>query len=237
MDLHGSNKEFEALVSELCDDAQLEAYKKPYDNYPVSAVSRFLGRALVWCGNLVYGKEPSYLKFRAVEVIARVPYHSWESAVYTLLTMFYTNEKKALKLSTISRFARFAQDNETMHVVVISHIAKHNGLKAGFLRYTLTPVLFAFFYFWASFFLYLLKSRWSLELNYMFEQHAFDQYSRFLEIKRDELKGKTIGSEFLTWYGRHPRSEFDFFLSVRSDEIIHRNQSIHEIGLSEERLA
>ncbi len=234
MELNGTDKEFEALNEQLNNKGQLEEYKKPFDNYNPSLLPRILGTFLVWCGDTVYGNEPSYLKFRAVEVIARVPYHSWESATFTLLTMFYSNEQRALKLSKITKFARMAADNETMHVIVVSHLARLEQ-KAGIIRYTLIPMFFAFFYFWSSYFMYLFKPRWSLELNYLFEQHAFDSYNRFLEIQGDELRKKSISSDFLVWYGRHPRSQYEFFLSVRNDEIIHRNRSIHEIELNENR--
>lgn len=228
MELNGTNKEFEDLVRELNDDGQLQAYKSTYDHYKPGWLPRVLGNLLVWCGNTVYGHEPSYLKFRAVEVIARVPYHSWASAVFTMHTWFYADELRALGLSRIAKFSRFASDNETMHVVVISHLAR-SGPQPGFIRYTLIPVIFAFFYFWASYFLYLIKPKWSLELNYLFEQHAFDQYARFIKQHREELSRKPVMSEFLNWYGRHPLSQYDFFKSVRNDEIIHRNQSIREI--------
>ncbi|MFM2374198.1 MAG: Alternative oxidase, partial [Candidatus Parcubacteria bacterium] len=88
---------------------------------------------------------------------------------------------------------------------------------------------FAFFYFWSSYILFLVKPRYSYELNFMFENHAFLQYDRFLEIYGEELKRKHVQSDFLEWYGRHPRNQYEFFLSVRNDEIIHRNTSIHEI--------
>ena len=234
MELNGTDKEFEALNQALNDEAQLAEYKKPFDNYKPSLLPRILGGFLVWCGNTVYGNPPSYLKFRAVEVIARVPYHSWESASFTLLTMFYSDEQRALKLSKITKFARMAADNETMHVIVVSHLARLEQ-KAGVIRYTLIPMFFAFFYFWASYFLYLFKPRWSLELNYLFEQHAFDSYSEFLEIFGEELHKKPITSEFFAWYGRHPRSQYEFFKSVRNDELVHRNRSIHEIELNENR--
>ena len=222
----------ELLIESLNDEATLQTYKGPLDNYRPSLLPRLLGGMLVWCGNVVYGRPPSYLKFRAVEVIARVPYHSWSSATFTLLTLFYSDEKRALKLSTIARFARLSSDNETMHVVVISALA-HKEQHAGIIRHTLIPMLFAFFYFWMSYILYLLNPRWSLETNYLFEQHAFDQYSLFLTENEEMLKGKAIESEFLAWYGRHPRSQYEFFRSVRNDEIAHRNRSIHEIVLHE----
>ncbi len=234
MELNGTNQEFEALIGRLNDETQLQEYKKPFDNYRPALIPCILGTFLVFCGNTVYGYRPSYLKFRAVEVIARVPYHSWAAASFTLLTMFYSNEKRALKLSTIAKFARFSSDNETMHVVVISQLAQKEQ-KAGVIRYTLIPMFFAFFYFWMSYFLYLLKPRWSLELNYLFEQHAFDSYSSFLQMYGDELRKKPVSSDFLLWYGRNPKNQYEFFRSVRNDEIVHRNQSIQERALNDGR--
>jgi ubiquinol oxidase len=229
------HSEIESLVEKLNDPALLEEYKKPYDNYRSSFFPRLLGAFLVSAGNTVYGKKPSYMKFRAVEVIARVPYHSWESAAYTLLTMFYSNEQKALKLSHVSLFSRLAQDNETMHVVVISQLARKEE-RRNIITHTIIPLLFAFFYFWAAYILYLVKPKYALELNYLFEQHAFDQYSEFLATRGDELKKKPIESDFLSWYGRNPKSQYEFFQSVRNDEIIHRNRSIREIELNSKLL-
>lgn len=216
----------EALLSALEDAGQLEEYKKSYDDYQVGIIPKILGTILVTCGNLVYGREPSYGKFKAVEVIARIPYQSWEVASYTLLTLFYADERKAIELSKISRFSRLSQDNETMHVVVIQDLAQKYG-EDGFLRYTLVPLLFSFFYAAASYILYLFSSRASMELNYVFENHAFSQYARFVETRGEELKTKPISSDFLEFYGRHPKSEYEFFVGVRNDEIIHRNESAH----------
>jgi len=230
MELQRGDPELEDLNKALNDPELLENYKRPYDNYQVSIVPKILGNILVWFGNIVYGKRPSYLKFRAVEVIARVPYQSWSSAAYTLLTLFYKNQKKAMALANVTKYARLAQDNETMHVVVISHLAQKHA-RAGFIRYTCIPLVFAFFYFWSSYLLYLLNRRYSYELNYLFESHAFSQYSEFLITHEEELKDRAMVSDFLEWYGRYPRSEYEFFQSVRNDEIIHRNTSIKEIEI------
>ena len=149
--MEGANKEHEDLVEYLRDEETLEEYKRPFDIVHPGVLPRLLGGFLVLCGNIVYGSDPSYLKFRAVEVIARVPYHSWASAAFTLLTLCYSNEKRALRLSTISQFSRFASDNETMHVVVVSALARKEH-PAGHIRHTLIPMAFAFFYFWISWF-------------------------------------------------------------------------------------
>lgn len=216
----------EALLKTLEDPKIIEEYKRSYDDYKVGMIPKILGMILVTCGNLVYGREPSYGKFKAVEVIARIPYQSWEVASYTLLTMFYSNEKKALALSRLSTFSRVSQDNETMHVVVLSQLAKKYG-EDGLIRHTLVPMLFSFFYAAASYILYLFSAKSALQLNYMFEDHAYSQYSRFVEHNAEALKDRHVCIEFLDFYGRNPQSEYDLFVSIRNDEIIHRNVSAH----------
>lgn len=228
MELERGDAELEALNARLNSDIELRAYKAVHDGYRVSLLPRLLGAFFIASGNALYGKEPGYLKFRAIEVIARVPYHSWASAAYTLLTLHYRDERRALRYSKTARFAALAQENETMHVVVVSHLARTHE-RAGFFRHTFVPVWFAFFYFWWSYVLYLVNPRYSYELNYLFEGHAFEQYARFVERHSTELRERPVHSEFLRWYGRHPHNQYEFFRSVRNDEIIHRNRSIEEI--------
>ena len=218
--------EHEELVATLNDPENLEAYKKSCLDVKIAFIPRVLGGFLVWSGNFFYGYKPSYLKFRAVEVIARVPYHSWAAVAHTLLTVFYQNEQKALDLCEDGNFARLSQENETMHVIVISKLARDEGKKGNFILYTLIPLLFAFFYYWMSYIMYMFKPSWSLQLNYLFENHAFEQYDEFLRDNEEELKDKIVASDFLLWYGRDPKSQYEFFQCVRNDELIHRNKSI-----------
>ena len=42
----------------------------------------FIGRALFVFMDIVYGKKPSLGKFRVLEVVARIPYQSWEAVHY-----------------------------------------------------------------------------------------------------------------------------------------------------------
>lgn len=225
-------KEHEDLVRELCDPTLRSEYAKPYDKRTLGLVPRVLGAILIGFGNLVYGYRPSYGKFKAIEIIARIPYQSWEVAAYTLVSAFHGNESHAMRLSRTAAFSRFAQDNETMHVVVISHIAKQHG-GIGFFRHTFVPLLFALVYFWAIYLLYMVSYRAALELNYLFETHAYAQYQEFLLANESKLKETPIVSEFLAFYGRNVRSEYEFFESVRNDELIHRNRSIREIEAQE----
>jgi hypothetical protein len=139
------------------------------------------------------------------------------------------NEKRAMDLCKLTVFSRVAQDNETMHVIVISKLARTEE-HANILIHTLIPMLFSFFYFWAAYWLYMLDKKYALELNYLFESHAFSQYTRFIEKHKDVLIQKPIESEFLVWYGRKPANQYEFFQSVMRDELIHRNESIEHIA-------
>lgn len=221
-------REHENLVRELHDPALRAEYARPFDAYATGIVPRVLGGILVGFGNLLYGKGPSYAKFKAIEVVARIPYQSWEVAAYTLLSAFYGDEKRAISLTKLGAFARMAQDNETMHVVVMTHIAKKHQC-VGFFRHMLVPLLFALIYFWVLYFLYIFSRKASLELNYLFENHAYQQYDEFLKLNGDTLRRTAIMSDFLAFYGRHVRTEYEFFESVRNDELIHRNRSIREL--------
>lgn len=220
------NSEHELLSAKLADEETLKAYKEEGGNYKVSTTARVLGNFLVFLGNFFYGRKPTYQKFKAIEVIARIPYQSWEVASYVFLSAFHGNEKKAIELAKTSAFSRMAQDNETMHVVVISHIVRREH-GANFILHTLIPVLFSLFYFWAIFILYFISPRRALELNYLFEDHAFHQYDQFLHEQGETLRRKAITSEFLDFYGRHVRNEYELFLSIRNDELVHRNSSMH----------
>lgn len=218
----------EELVEALTDPETLETFVSAYANFPVGRIPKMLGDLLVWSGNLVFGSEPSYGKFKAIEVIARIPYQSWEVMSYMLLTMFYANEARAIALSRTSRFSRMAQDNETMHVVLLSQLAKKHGQNS-FFKHTVIPLIFAFFYFFVACILYLFSPRSALELNYVFESHAFIQYDAFVKMYAEDMKTMPVLSDFLEFYGRHAKNEYELFVAIRADEIIHRNASAHRV--------
>ncbi len=218
----------EALVKELNDPVLRAEYARAYDNYKPGLVARLFGYLLVGSGTLVYGKKPSYSKFKAIEVIARIPYQSWEVATYTLLTGLYADEERAIELTKTSTFSREAQDNETMHVVVLAQICKRLKCE-GFFRHVLIPLLFALFYFWTIYLLYMISRKSALELNYLFENHAYHQYQEFLMLHGERLRDTPVFSDFLVFYGRNPRTEYELFESIRNDELIHRNRSIREL--------
>lgn len=218
----------EAAAIELNDPAKRREAFERFEHYKVGFIPHLLGKGIIGLANKLYGRAPSYAKFRAIEIIARIPYQSWEVFSYCAQTLFFSDENRALRLSTISGFSRVAQDNETMHVVVISQLMKKHG-DTRFWRSTLLPMLMAFMYALVSFLLYGLKKRWSFELNYYFEHHAYLQYQEFLDTNEAHLKAHEAECDFLDFYGRKVRNEYEFFELVRNDELIHRNTSVESI--------
>lgn len=221
-------EKYEELVRSLNDPSLRAEYAAPFDHYRPLLIVRMLGSILISSGTLFYGRKPSYAKFKAIEVIARIPYQSWEVATYTILSAMYANERRSIELTKLSMFSRMAQDNETMHVVVMSHIVRSLRCES-FFRHTLIPLLFSFFYFWTIYLLFLISRRAALELNYLFESHAYAQYQEFLDTEGDRLRQTPITSDFLAFYGRNVRSEYELIELIRNDELIHRNRSIREL--------
>lgn len=223
-----TSTEHENLLAELQDGEKLAAYKEAYDNLPTALLPRFFAKILFGTIDVLYGKKPSLLKFKVLEVVARVPYQTWEFLSYLATTNFYNNETRAVQYACVADFGKFAQDNETMHVVVISRICKDEGIGNWF-AHTLVPIFMAYIYMVISLILYALERKHSYELNYMFEEHAYNQYQEFLDTHEEELKSKTVSSEFLDYYGREVKNQYEFFVSVKNDEIVHRNESAIEM--------
>ena len=117
-----------------------------------------------------------------------------------------------------------------MHVVVISQICKHEKL-GNFLGHTFFPIILAYIYFLISTILYMFSPKSSYELNYLFENHAYNQYDLLIKKDKNKLEKKKINSKFLKFYGRKCKNQLELFESIKNDEIIHRNTSIEEINI------
>lgn len=226
--MSGSNKEHETLLKELQDGDKLKAYKEKYDGLKTGFLPRFFAFVLFGFIDVLYGKKPSLVKFKVIEVVARVPYQTWEFANYLATTNFYNNEKRAVQYACLADFGKFAQDNETMHVVVISKICKDEK-RGNWFMHTFIPIIMAYVYMVISTILYALDRKHSYELNYLFEDHAYHQYDIFLKEHKDNLLERGVQSEFLGYYGREVENQYDLFVSIKNDEIIHRNESAIEM--------
>lgn len=115
-----------------------------------------------------------------------------------------------------------------MHVVVITQLVRKYK-RNSFILHTLIPLLFSFFYYWAIWLLSMVDRRIAFELNFLFESHAYAQYTQFITENESLLKSRPVDSAYLKFYGREAANEYELFTSIQLDEIIHRNQSIQMI--------
>lgn len=96
---------------------------------------------------------------------------------------------------------------------------------AGVLRFYIVPLLLAYLYAVFCLLFYFFTPRKAYELNYVFEDHAQEQYGIFI-AGNGQFKEKPLQSEFLKVYGRASSNYYDFFAGARDDEINHRDRSL-----------
>lgn len=224
------SNEHEELLKKFKNQKELDHYKRKYDYYNAGFFPKIIAKILFGTVDMFYGKNPTIQKFKVIEVVARVPYQTWEFVNYLLTTNFYTNEDKVIKYAERADFGKFAQDNETMHVVVISQICKKEKL-GNFLFHTFLPIILAYIYFLISTILYMFSTKSSYELNYLFENHAYSQYDKLIKNESHLLVDKKVHSKYLKFYGRQCENQLELFESIKNDEIIHRNRSIEEMKI------
>lgn len=186
-----------------------------------------LARMLFWGMDLFYGRRRTLSKFKVLEVIARVPYQAWEHVAYVAMTHQYGRPDFARRIFEFVDESRQQQDNEQWHLLILEEMVHEQGIREGYLRYRVLPQLIAFFYYHVSWMLYVLKPRWSYELNAHFEDHAEHEYMEFVR-ENPELEELPFESAFEADYGSF-ESQADLFRRIGMDERIHKLESIERM--------
>jgi ubiquinol oxidase len=184
----------------------------------------FLARLLFLTMDLVYGRARTLSKFKVLEVIARVPYQSWEQVAYVAVTHLHRKPRFARRVFDFVREARAQQDNEQWHLLILEEAVQRQGIEEGLLRYRVVPQLIAFFYYHVSWLLYVLNPRLSYALNADFEDHAEHEYMLFVQ-ENPALESQPFVSDFRQDYGAF-RSMADLLRRIGLDEREHKNESL-----------
>ena len=187
----------------------------------------FLARMLFLGMDVFYGRKRTLSKFKVLEVIARVPYQSWENVAYIAMTHTYGEPDFARRIFDFVSEARRLQDNEQWHLLILEEMIQRQGLKEGFLRYRLLPQLIAFFYYHISWLLYVIRPRLSYQLNAQFEDHAEHEYMAFVR-ENPGLEETPFTSVFEEDYGSFA-SQADLFRRIGLDERTHKEESLDRI--------
>jgi demethoxyubiquinone hydroxylase (CLK1/Coq7/Cat5 family) len=179
-----------------------------------------LARMLFGVMDAAYGKEATILKFRVLEVVARVPYQAWENIGYVAITHVYANATLARSIHERVRQARDEQDNEQWHLLILQEYLDSKGQRGSWLLHRALPQVLAFTYYHISWLLYAIEPRLSYTLNRDFEAHAEREYMRYVAA-HPELETEPFHSLFESDYGAHA-SMADLLRSIGLDEREHK---------------
>ena len=103
-------------------------------------------RLLFWTLNLIYGKRRTLSKFKVLELIARVPYQSWEQTAYIAITHVHERTGMARRIYERVLETRAQQDNEQWHLLILDEQITQSGIAEGRIKYFWIPQLIAVTY-------------------------------------------------------------------------------------------
>jgi ubiquinol oxidase len=203
--------------------AQQRTLDTPRRRYSLAA------RALFRSLDVVYGRERTLVKFRMLELIARMPYQAWERVGYIAMT------HRAEHIDLVRRIAervdecRSQQDNEQWHLLLLEELeaAGLDHADVGHLRSRVIPQVVAFTYYQVSWLLYVGNPAWSYRLNADFEDHAEHEYMT-LAAEHPEWESAPWASELCGDYGSF-ESVADLLRQIGVDEREHKLESEHNI--------
>lgn len=178
--------------------------------------------------DVFYGRRRTLSKFKVLEIIARVPYQSWEHVAYIAMTHTYSNPGFARRIFEFIKESRDQQDNEQWHLLILEELVQEKKIRENFLWYRILPQFVAFFYYHVSWLLYVIHPGLSYSLNADFEDHAEHEYMLFVR-ENPALESVPFHSAFEKDYGSF-ESLADLFRNIGLDERHHKEESLHRIA-------
>jgi hypothetical protein len=182
--------------------------------------------------DLFYGRKGSLPKVKVLELLARYPYTAWEGGGYRGITKYYAKKKPVDSKHTekylyIINEGREANDNETLHLLLLDDIIRQKGIRLGCIRFTLIPHILAFGYYFFTRFLFMLKPAWSFSMNASFESHAEHEYMQ-LAKEHPQWDKEKVTSVYFKYYPRQ-KSLGDLLRRIALDERDHLYRSLELI--------
>jgi len=202
--------------------AQRETLNTP--RLPYGLPSRVLFLLL----DVFYGRKRTLPKFKVLELIARVPYQSWEQVAYVAITHISQRTGLARRIHDAVAEARTQQDNEQWHLLILEELTARTGRRESRLHYYWIPQLIAFGYYQVSWLMYVIRPAWSYRLNADFEDHAEHEYMT-LVTEHPEWEKEPFTSAFEADYGSFD-SLADVFRQIGHDERVHKQESLARIS-------
>ncbi|MCO4753382.1 MAG: hypothetical protein KC478_02815 [Bacteriovoracaceae bacterium] len=187
-----------------------------------------LAKILFITMDILYGKKRTILKFKVLEIIARVPYQAWEQVAYVAITHNYSSPKFARRIFDFVKEAREQQDNEQWHLLIVEELVEKMGIKKSLIKHRIMPQIIALTYYYISWILYVINPKLSYKLNAHFEDHAEHEYMLFVN-ENEELMKTPYESSFEDDYGKFDTLR-ELFIQIGLDERHHKEESLARIA-------
>ena len=195
-----------------------------------------VARSLFVTMDLLYGRRRTLEKFLVLELVARVPYQTWEHAAYLSITRHARETLRAREIYRRVVRSREQQDNEQWHLFILEDMLEHRGRELGRFRYRFLPQLIAFVYYQVSWLMFVVRPEWSYRLNADFEDHAEHEYMAFV-AEHPDLEGERCSCSVADVYGCAD-SFADVLRQIALDERDHKQESLDDLArLATERAA
>ncbi len=211
----------ERLTSDRLKLEQEKTLASPRMRYGLLARLLFVGM------DLLYGRRKTLSKFKVLEVIARVPYQSWEHVAYIAITHTHAYPDLARRIFDRVKESRIQQDNEQWHLLILEELTDRKHIHENFPWYRLLPQVIAFVYYHISWLLYVIRPARSYLLNAHFEDHAEHEYMEYV-AENPALEAEPFESMFADDYGRFG-SLADLFRQIGYDERVHKLESLARV--------
>ncbi len=191
--------------------------ERPRYRYSLAAKAFFLTI------NLITGNKITLSKVKLIEILASIPYRSWETRQYARMTRRYRDRALVQEARKIMEWAREAQDNEYWHLLVVNGKMKEDGIMDPWYLFPPVPLLMVGFYAALMHVMALTSIRRAFLFNAEFEDHAEHVYAQFVE-EHPEWERQPVNNEQVKERGALT-TWADVFRRIGLDERDHMNMS------------
>jgi len=190
---------------------------RPHYRYSLAAKVFFLSI------DLITGRTITLPKVKLIEILASIPYRSWETRQYARMTRRYRDRALVQEARKIMEWSREAQDNEYWHLLVVNEKMKEEGTKDPWYLSPPIPLLMVGFYAVLTRVMALIGIRRAFLFNAEFEDHAEHVYAQFVE-EHPEWERQPVNNEQVKERGALS-TWADVFRRIGLDERDHMNMS------------
>ncbi len=173
--------------------------------------------------DLITGNKITLPKVKLIEILASIPYRSWETREYARMTRRYGDQALVHEARKIMMWARDAQDSEFWHLLVVNEKMKEDGIRDPWYLIPPLPGLMVVFYAVLMRVTALTSIRRAFLFNAEFEDHAEHVYAQFVE-EHPEWEQQPVNNEQVKEHGELP-TWADVFRRIGLDERDHMNAS------------